>query len=292
MNWDDIRYFLAVADGKSLNAAARQLGVNHSTVFRRVGGFESAVGARLFERLPEGYQLTQAGEELAVHARRASEEFDAMQLKLLGKDFRPSGNVRMTAPDSIAYEFLPGYLADFRERYPDIRIELVVGAENLDLSRREADVALRATAEPPPHLVGRKLLSLRWAFFASPNYVARNANPGKLEALANHALIGASGPLRRLPAFRQFEKALRHEPQMRCSTLDAMSAMAVAGLGIALLPDDQQKPGLERLFELRPAVSTTLWLLTHPELRRTERIRLLMQHLYDAFRADDRLRPH
>ena len=130
MNWDDLRYFLAVAEAGSLQGAARSLQVNHSTVFRRINGFEKTVGARLFERLADGYQLTAAGEELLAHARGVGEEIDLLQLKVLGKDYSPSGKIRLTAPDNLAYAYLPRYLATFSKRYPAITLELVVGAED------------------------------------------------------------------------------------------------------------------------------------------------------------------
>jgi len=289
MDWDDLRYFRAVAGAGTLQGAARRLGVNHSTVFRRINRFEHSVGARLFERLPDGYQLTVPGEELAAHAARVAEEIDALELKLLGKDFRPSGKIRLTAPDNLAYEYLPRYLLDFADSYPEIEIDLVVGAENLNLTRREADVALRATSSPPPHLVGRKLLELEWAWFASQTYLKRS-RPKTTTELADHRIIGGDGAIARIPALQHLDATLRDAVVMRCSTLDAMSAMAVAGYGIALMPDDQVKPSLVRLFPAEPRAVTDIWLLTHPELRRTERIRLLMEHLAEAFRSEPRLR--
>jgi DNA-binding transcriptional LysR family regulator len=289
MDWDDLRYFLAVAEAGSLQGAARALEVNHSTVFRRINRFEKSVGARLFERLADGYQLTAAGEELLAHARRVGEEIDLLQLKVLGKDYRPSGKIRLTAPDSLAYEYLPRYLMSFSNRYPAITLELVVGAESLDLTRREADIAIRATTMPPPHLVGRKVFSLDWAYYASKSYLRRHGRPQRQEGLAQHRIIGADGALGRLPPFRRLQAEREEEIVMTCSTLNAMSAMAVAGYGIALLPDDQIKSTLQRLFPCRPSFRTEVWLLTHPELRRTERMRLLMDHLVESFRAEPRL---
>ncbi len=288
-DWNDLRFFLAVARGRSLNAAARLLGVNHSTVFRRINRFETAVGVRLFERLVDGYHLTQAGEELQRHAQRVNEEIDALQLKLLGRDFQPSGTIRLTAPDNIAYAYLPQYLRDFSNDYPDIQIELLVGAESLDLTRREADVAIRATPKPPPHLIGRKACSLPWSFYASRDYLQRIGAPASALKLRGHKLIGADDPLLRLPVFRRLAEQHGSQIVMTCSTLNAMSAMCEAGIGIALLPADQEKSSLERLFACKPAFASELWLLTHPELRQTERIRLLMAQLHRAFRKDPRL---
>lgn len=289
MDWDDLRYFLSVARKKSLLGAAHELGVNHSTVFRRINKFEESVGARLFERLADGYHLTGAGEELFLHAERVGSEIDMLQLRVAGKDFRPSGVVRLTAPDNLAYEFLPRYLASFSRRYPDIHFELSVGAQNLDLTRRETDLAIRATTSPPEHLIGRKVVSFRWAYYASRGYLRRHGTPQNEDSLHDHRLIGADGSAQRIPPLRRMDDQFSDNIVMRCSTLNAMSAMAASGYAIAVLPDDQMKRKLVRLFSVTPAFKSDVWLLTHPELRRTERIRLLMAHLYESFRNDPRI---
>ena len=290
MDWNDVRYFLAVARRGTLQGAAGELGVNHSTVFRRINRFEEAIGARLFERGADGYRLTDAGERLAGHAERVGDAVGLLELSVAGEDYRPSGTIRLTAPDNLAYEYLPAYLADFNEQYPDISLELVVGAESLNLTRREADVAVRATPAPPEHLVGRKVCSLRWSFYASEGYLERHGEPPSQAALGDHRLIGADGALERLPPFRAQRDAFGDAIVMTCSTLNAMSAMARAGYAIALLPDDQVDEDLQSLFPLKPNFTSDIWLLTHPELRRVERIRLLMDHLFTAFREDERIR--
>ena len=291
MNWDQLRFFLAVAETGSLQGASRKLAVNHSTVFRRINSFEDSMNARLFDRLPDGYRLTTAGQDLFDHAKRIGHEIDELSLKVLGKDYKPKGTVRLTAPDNLAYEYLPNYLTTFASLYPEIDIELVVGAESLDLTRREADVAVRATPSPPGHLAGRRIVSLKWGCFASNEYLAESGRPKVWGDLGKHRLIGGDGPIGRLPPFRALENDHGAEFAMRCSTLNAMSAMAQAGFGIALLPDDQIKPELNRLFEVEPSFETQIWILTHPELRRTERVRLLIDHLFESFRSDNRLRP-
>lgn len=290
MDWDDLKYFLAVAEAGSLQGAARRLLVNHSTVFRRINKFEQAVGVRLFDRLADGYQLTVAGDELFAGARRVGDEIDLLQLKVAGKDYRPSGVVRLTAPENLAYDYLPAYLATFAQRYPDIRLELSVGAQSLNLSKREADLALRATTAPPPHLIGRKVLSVAWAYYASEAYLHRRGLPAGPQDLAAHRLLGADGELARLAPLQQLARQFPDALVMHCSTLNAMAAMAQADYGIALLPDDQISTGLTRLFKAQPRAQSQLWLLTHPELRRTQRVRLLMTHLYESLRADPRLR--
>lgn len=156
-NWDDLRVFLAVARAGSLSGAARALSVNHSTVFRRIGAFEAALGVRLFERQSDGYLLTPAGEELRDGALRIEEEIASLSRKVAGQDLRLSGAVRVTTIDMLAFGLLPRHLARFRDAYPGIEIELVVGNTMLNLSRREADVALRVGNTPPETLVGRRV---------------------------------------------------------------------------------------------------------------------------------------
>lgn len=291
MHWDDLRYFLAVAETGSLAGAARRLGVNHSTAFRRINRLEHEVGAVLFERLQDGYQLTLAGEDLLAHAETIGAEIEALSLKLASKDFTPGGTVRITAPEHIANEYLPAYLAGFRRLYPDIAFELDVGAASRDLTRREADLAIRATNDPPPYLVGLRTVLLNWSCFASPAYLEQAGTPAHAGQLEAHRVIGADGSLRALPPFRHLDAGNRRSADVRCSTLSAMAAMAKAGFGIALLPDDQAQAGLARLFPCEPRYASDLWLLTHPELRRTERVRRLMTYLQSAFRDDERLRP-
>lgn len=289
MDWDHLRYFHAVASTGNIQRAARKLGVNHTTVFRRINRLEAMLQTRLFDRLAEGYVPTAAGERLVAHADRVSDEFDLLQLQLSGQDLNPDGTVRLTAPDNLAYEYLPRYLLDFAAVYPDIRIELVVGAERLSLSRRETDVAVRATISPPEHLVGRKCASCPWAFHAAPAYLRRYGTPARQSELSTHRIIGADGELARMPPLRLVEATLGEAVTVRCSTLNAMSAMAAAGHGVTLLPDDQRKPSLKRLFPCEPAFASDIWLLTHPELRRVQRVRLLMNHLHEAFGDDTRL---
>lgn len=289
LDWDDLRVFNAVVDGGSLRSASLKLGVNHSTVFRRLNRLEDSVGARLFDRLPEGYSLTQVGEELRAHAARVREDVDALQLAILGKDFKPRGTIRITAPDNIAYAYLPAYFDEFRQKYPEIRIELLAGGTSLDLTRREADIAVRATKKPPEYLIGRKVFSLDWAFYAAKKYLREEGRPRSQRDLKSHRLIAGEGSTARLPGMSWLDKSFADQVVARCNTLNAMSSLAEAGYGIALLPDDQCKPELERLFTVSPSVRTDLWILTHPELRKTERIRLMVNHLFESMRADERL---
>ncbi len=278
-NWDDLRLFLAVAHSGTLSGAARVLGVNHSTVFRRIGAFEEALGVRLFERLPNGYLLTPAGEELHEGALRVEDEIAGLSRKVTGQDLRLSGTVRVTTIDMLAFGLLPRHLAGFRQLYPGIEIELIVGNATLSLSRREADVALRVGNEPPESLVGRRAGRLVFATYASAGYCSKNPETD----LAQHDWIGFDAEHAAL--VRRFSSFLPQvKPVLRANSVAAALAAAKAGLGLAPLPCGiaDLEPDLVRVAPLPDDFSLDLWLLTHEDLRRTARIRAFLDFLADA----------
>lgn len=282
-DWNALKLFLAIAERGSLAQAALELDVNHSTVFRRLNSLEEDLGGRLFERFPSGYQLTPLGEELLDRARSIAAGFDELDRTIVGKDIQPKGLITITAPNNLAYRFLPAYLASFQQQYPDIRTDVLVSNLQFNMDSRQADIALRATPSPPPHLVGRKLLDIHWSVYSSPTYAARFGNPPTVDDLGEHRIIGGSGNMRSLPAFIWLEQQLPHALVGSCDDLVAMSYCLEAGQGLAVLPDDQWRPGLDRLFAFEPAGASQLWLLTHPDLRRVTRIQLLMRHFAENF---------
>jgi len=291
MDWSLLVDFLAIARVGTLSGAANALGVNHSTVYRRLNQLEAQLGGRLFERLPQGYVLTEAGRRLLIHAEQAEAELYAAERVLSGADQALSGEVRLTAPENLVYEFLPGYLEVFRRTYPAIRITLNVSNTELDLNRREADLALRATPRPPEHLVGRKVVELGWSVFAAESLLRERGRPKGIGELASWPWIAPEAALDHLSISQWIRRHIPPERVVfRASTLIAMSRLAEAGLGVTLLPDDQIKPQLVRLQAFEPGGRFGLWLLTHPDLRHTGRIKALSDVLTDQFRADLRLR--
>lgn len=279
MDWNLLKVFLAVAHHGSLSGAATGLGVNHSTIFRRLNAFEQDIGGKLFERINNHYELTSLGHELLILAQDIENSFDSIDRYLVGKDFQPKGVVKITAPNNIAYRYLPRYLAEFNRLYPDIHIELLVSNQTFNMSNRQADIAVRATPSPPDYLIGRQVASLKWSVFASKQYQAAFGLPEVFEDLANHALIGASGDLSRLPAFRLLDKHFANQIVARVDDLTAMSYVVESGQGLAFLPEDQHRPELIKLFDVSGSPQSQLWLLTHPDLRNVERIKLVMQYL-------------
>ena len=178
MEWDDLRYVLAVANAGSLAGAARKLGVNHTTVLRRIGVFEKELGLRLFERLPTGYVLTAGGEELIAAARHIDETVTTLERKLAGQDLRLSGAVRVTTTDTLMGSIVPEILAEFRESHTGIQVEVAVSNLMFNLTKRDADVAIRPAKDPPETLIGRRIAKIAFAIYGSPQYLARQQAEG------------------------------------------------------------------------------------------------------------------
>ena len=274
--WDDLRCVLAVARGGSLSAAARTLGVNHSTVYRRLGRLEEKLATRLFDRDAGRLAPTAAGEDLLGTAGRVEAEMQALDRRLTGRDTRLTGRIRLTAPDDIAFLLLPETLSRFRESYPGITLDLAIDNRMLSLTRREADVAVRPTLEPPETLVGRKVVGL-------PSAAYRRRGGGE----PSH-WIGwdeGEGPA----AIRRW--IAEHVPAdavvLRTNSMLQQRAACEAGLGAAILPCflGDRSDRLERIGPPEPALGTDLWLLTHADLRRTARVRALMDLLFEDLRA-------
>lgn len=289
MDWNAFKVFLAIERTGSLSAAARVLSVNHSTVFRRLNALEEEMGGRLFERFQHAYQLTLLGEEVLVLAHTIENSFDSIERHMVGKDVQPKGKVSITSPNNIAYHYLPAYLSDFKQAYPDIEVDIMVSNHDFNLDSREADIAIRATSQPLEHLVGKQIATIGWSVFAAPTYLAKNPAPKSMQDLNSHKLIGACEFLSKIGPFPQLETQFSAQILTRTNDLVSMSHLVEAGHGLAFLPNDQVRNGLLKLFQIEPEITSQLWLLTHPDLRDVVRIKLLMKHLTDCFNRDIRL---
>ncbi|GJE74525.1 LysR family transcriptional regulator [Methylorubrum suomiense] len=269
--WDEFRLVRAIAECGALAPAAGQLGINPSTAFRRLAALEAGLGARLFERHRSGYVPTPAGEAMVAAAARMEEEAARFDREVADRASVPSGILRVTAPAGLAIDLMMPMLARFRARYPRVRLDLVVSEEALNLSRRDADVALRATREPPANLVGRRLSGVAWAVYgpvegdlaADPPWVSPDE--------------GVAGGL-----FARFvaERAPPERVALRINTVQGLCEAVAAGIGIGALPCyvADPHPALRRLSGPEPDLAAELWLLTHPDLRRSVRVRAFLEH--------------
>jgi DNA-binding transcriptional LysR family regulator len=276
-SWDDLRLVLAIARAGNLVAAADALSVNHSTVFRRLNAVEKDIGAKLFERLVAGYQPTEAGHRLIATAELMEEQALALDRELTGRDTRLAGKLRVTASETMGFRILTDEIAAFRKQHPGILVELAVDNRVYDLSRREADVALRASRPAQGDLFGRKLVDIRWAVFASAGYLRSNDAPVTLKTLGKHQVIGWGEAAPTLAA----QWIAAHVPQdaigYRSSGLINQFMAARAGIGLALLPTylAAADPALKRVMGLKD-FTTDLWLVTHNALKDTARVRAFM----------------
>src|SRR5215211_1098797 len=163
--WDDFRLVKAIAEARTLPGAAGLIGINHSTVFRRLGQIEAALGTTLFERHRTGYALTPAGEEMVSVAQRLDSDITAFTRKIAGQVVAPEGELRITTNDSLLVHLLTPMFAAFRNSCPDVRLDIVLANQALNLSKRDADVAVRAMDNPPENLVGRRVARIAWALY-------------------------------------------------------------------------------------------------------------------------------
>jgi DNA-binding transcriptional LysR family regulator len=282
--WDDFRLVRAIAQARTLAGAAAILGVNASTVFRRLAETEARLGVRLFERYRQGYELTSAGQEMARLAQRFDEDTSAFFLKHVGQNVAPAGEVRVTSTHSLVMHLLTPVFAAFRQVFSDIRLDLVLSNDTLNLSRRDADVAIRVTDAPPETLVGRRIASLGIAVYAARSLIEEHG--GDVERVLAEApcvALANDHPLHR--AARYFRAPM--EPDRIVYTIDNVLGLARAveagiGIGVVSCMIGDQSPEMVRLTPVEFEKAPGLWLLTHPELRQTPRVRVLMDFVGDA----------
>lgn len=284
MNWDDLRIFLAVARSKSLTVAARTLSVNQSTVSRRLAAMEQHLGVRLLDRSAATHALTPAGLELFDTALTVEERFAEIQRRVIGRDSQLRGRLRVTCTDNFANSYLAPHLARFAAIHPEIDLEVITRYQHVSLARREADVAIRTTPDPPESLVGRRLFRFALAVYGAADYVSalpREPSPSEL------VWIGwDSDAYNRLMITSHFPNAnIRH----RVDSLLEMRALAREGLGVTVLGcfAGDCDIGLRRVYaEPITENAMDLWILSHPDVRRAARVRAFTRFISKTFMAD------
>ena len=284
MDWDDLRYMLAVGRQGTLSAAARVLKVNHSTVFRRIGLIEERLGVRLFERRRDGYTPTIAGEEAISLAERMEGDVHHLERRLAGRDTRPTGIVRVTTTDTLLEGALIQIFATFRTAHPEIRLEVIVDNRLFSLSKRDADVAIRPSKKPPETLVGRRVSTIATAVYGATVYLEKAPPLDRLDA---HAWVAPDDSLAELPSARWLQTILKQtHPVFRTNTLTGMLAATKAGLGLAALPCflGDAEPELRRVRQPARELESELWLLTLRDLQHVARIRVFLDHVYHELR--------
>lgn len=282
MEWDDLQYVLAVAETGSLAGAAVALGVNRTTVLRRINAFERKHGLRVFERLPSGYTLTAGGHELFAAARGLEHTILTLERKLAGQDQRAEGIVHLTTTDTLIASILPAQLHAFRREHPGILLDITASNTLLDLARRDADVAIRPVIQPPETLIGRRICSVAFAVYAAPSHVTA----GDLSVpLDSHAWLAPNATLAQTSVARWMSDAVPEGRRvLRADSLLALRELCAAGEGLAALPCylGDTDPRLVRVRAPVKEMTTALWVLTHPDLVRTQRFRLFLDFIGTA----------
>lgn len=284
-DWDDLRLILAVGEHASFAAAARHLNVNHTTVLRRVNTFEQAHGLRIFNRVPTGYTLTDAGEELLRTAEIMRGAVSDLSLRLEGKDLKLEGVLRITTCDTIMGSILPQILEKFSKQHEKIVVELSTGSFVTDLAQRQADVAIRTGDNPTESLIGRHLADVRFALYAS-NEIANlieGTNP-----LTFNKWISPDLTFSQMAVTKWIQSTIPASSIIfRADSLISLSQAAIAGMGIVPLPRylGDNTSGLTRLeSNALDQFTTGLWILTHRDLRYTARVREFISFVSDELR--------
>lgn len=273
--WDDLRFFLALVRAGSLMAAARGLGVEHSTVSRRVGGLETTLGLRLFDRLPRGWRPTPEGARLVAQAEAVEREVATLSRTAAGLDAL-TGEVRISAPPVLLAMLVAPGLTTLRQTHPGL-VPILIGArQTSDLDRAEADIALRMGAVVGPDLITRRLGSLAYGLYGRPDQIALPP--------ARRVYLGFDDSLPDLPQAHWLDVRTQAETAsigLRSNDMATLMASARAGLGLALLPRFAARalPDLMELPDENPFDPRPLFLVMHPDIRRSARVRQVADHL-------------
>ena len=287
-DWNDLRYFLAVAERGSTLAAGRALRVSQTTVARRIGALEEALKVPLFEHRQAGYSLTRAGDELLAHARSVEAAAYSFGEAASGHARDLSGIVRVTTEEIFANALLGPLLRDLHDLHPHIVIDLDADGDVRDLGNGEADIALRSAALPQSAgVVGRHLCVDDWTLYCSADYAARHGVPSNTKELRNHTLIGGGGGhVGRIYEEWLHDRGLEERIAVHHGSSTGLLSAVRSGLGIAVLPcivaDDE--PDLIRCLPPQRGHNRVMWLLTHERVRHEPRVRTVIDFFYERLK--------
>ncbi|WDD99146.1 LysR family transcriptional regulator [Thalassomonas actiniarum] len=283
MNWDDLKYFLAVCRMGSIRAAAAELNVNHATVSRRINNFEASLGQRLFERSAKGYTRTKIADEIYQESSHLEERLSTVARQIAGKDNSLSGDIRITLPDLFARGLLMPAIAEFCKQYPLIHIEIIDSARLFNLANREADVAFRVCEQPPEYLIAKQL-----AVMHRSCYMARKLLP-ELEQeswLEQQNWIGWNDKMRR-PVGKIAREYPRFDSKHKITSAVLQAEACKNGMGIAVLPCfyGDLEPELVRVPPYSSEAKYNFWLVYHPDLRKNAKIQTFVSFMIEQMQV-------
>ena len=288
-DWDDLRYFLAVARSGSTNAAAKTLGVNQSTVQRRLDELQNRIGRQLVIRTTSGYKLTELGQEMLAHAERVEENVRAFERRLTATDKELHGTIKITCPEAVGVRLMRSQLPkQFSEQFPGLEVAFVISDRVLDLAKGEADIAIRATEPTENYLFGRKIADVPWAIYASRDYVDRyGAIKGKNDLKKQSiALFDVELKAHQSNAWLQ-SVAPEARIATRCNSIAALILAVKSGIAVAALPMiiGEGENDLVRVLGPVPDLTTKFYLLMHEDNKDTPRVRVLYEFILDNLKV-------
>jgi molybdate transport repressor ModE-like protein len=285
IDWDDFRFVLAIVRSGSVSAAAKQLGVDHATVIRRVDRLEHRLSAKLFDRRKTGYLLTEAGQRVADSAETMESTIVANQEAVGGSRARLTGTVRIGAPDGFGSHFLAPRLVKFGERYPDLDLELVATARMFSLSKREADIAISLSMPKEGRIVGRKLADYSLCLYAARAYLDRAPPIASLSDLLHHRFVGYIEDLLYTPELDYVPQVSpKISAKFRSANLIAQLNATISGFGIAVLPHFMAiaHPQLRPVLPNEVSIQRAFFLLMHADSKDLARIRAVADYVHET----------
>jgi DNA-binding transcriptional LysR family regulator len=284
--WDDVRFFLAVARAGSLSGAARALGVGHVTVGRRIALLEQRLGVTLLNRTPDGFATTPAGQ--AILRECVAMESAALDLERIaaGRDSRVTGSARVTTTEALAWQIVAPAIAALRESHPELWVELITGVRSLDIARREADIAVRLARPSAPDLVCRKLGEVGFSLYASRRYLERAGVPERGRGLAGFNVIAFTGAPAATSPFFMGESLEGARVALRCDNplIQVRAAASHVGIVEAACFLGDASPDLIRVWPNEAPARRAAWLIVHQDMQRAGRIKAVTGAITDAFR--------
>lgn len=289
MDWRALQDVVAVAETGSLSAAARRLNVSQPTVGRRIEQLEYRLGAVLFNRTAQGLLLTKLGESILNHAKTMEEEALAIERAATGANQQLQGNVRISLVEDLGIYWLPKKLGEFHEQFSKLVIEINIDNQNVNLLRREADIAVRLARPDQADLICRKVGTLSFGLYASQSYLDKHGVPLKPQDLKKHYHVGfemESGPVSEIKKLESLfhEDHIRHRSNSHMEIVEATNAGLGCGALCCFIADEH--PNLRRVLNTKLDHAREIWLVTHAEINNSARIRTVFDFLAMAFEED------
>ena len=287
LRWDDLQFVRAVAQQGSLSAAARDLGVNHATVLRRLTALEQDLGLMLFDRPPGGYRIRPEVQEFLNAVQSMGQSADRLEriIPTIGKGLE--GPFRVTTTDSLADAVLPRHLRDLSRQHPKLNVEMIVSNQPMDVTRPEAEITVRPARSLPEGLVGTRAGTLSLRVYGSRDYLAQNTGT----TYSDHRWLGVAAPLSRSPVGQWQDDSISDAIVMRADSFPTLARLAETGLGVAMLPTflGDASPVLELAGQFPDLLETSVCVATHPDLAETARVQAIMNFFLQALSQDTSL---